>query len=68
MQVISVNVGLPRDVEWEGQIVRTSIWKSPVEGPVLQAEIMRVSPANRARPSERVRMLPPSKASMTRST
>src|SRR5438093_939482 len=39
---------------------------APVDGPVLQAEIMRVSPANRARPSERVRMLPPSRASMTR--
>jgi MOSC domain-containing protein YiiM len=34
MKLISVNVGLPRDVVWRGQAVRTSIWKTPVEGPV----------------------------------
>ena len=30
-RVLSVNVGLPRDVEWEGRIVHTGIWKDPVE-------------------------------------
>lgn len=34
MQVVSVNVGRPRDVVWHGRTVRTSIWKEPVEGPV----------------------------------
>ncbi len=34
MQVISINVGLPRDVESRGQIVRTSIFKDPVAGTV----------------------------------
>jgi len=34
MKLVSVNVGLPRDVEWNGRSVRTSIWKTPVEGPV----------------------------------
>jgi MOSC domain-containing protein YiiM len=34
MQVISINVGLPRDVEWRDQIVRTSIFKEPVTGRV----------------------------------
>src|SRR5215204_3988694 len=34
MRVISVNVGLPREVEWHGRRVLTSIWKSPVTGPV----------------------------------
>jgi MOSC domain-containing protein YiiM len=34
MHVVSVNVGLPREVEWQGRIVRTSIWKDPVVGPV----------------------------------
>lgn len=29
MKVLSVNVGLPREVEWRGRSVRTSIWKSP---------------------------------------
>ena len=27
--LISVNVGLPRDVEWQGRVVRTAIWKRP---------------------------------------
>jgi MOSC domain-containing protein YiiM len=34
MQVISINVGLPREVEWRDQIVRTSIFKEPVTGRV----------------------------------
>ena len=34
MKVVSVNVGLPRDVFADDEWVRTSIWKSPVEGPV----------------------------------
>ena len=34
MQLVSVNVGLPRDVTWHGRVVRTSIWKNPVEGRV----------------------------------
>jgi MOSC domain-containing protein YiiM len=32
--LVSVNVGLPRDVEWRGEIVRTAIFKRPVAGPV----------------------------------
>src|ERR1700760_2492537 len=34
MNVLSVNVGLPRNVEWRGQTVPTSIFKEPVEGSV----------------------------------
>jgi ferredoxin-NADP reductase/MOSC domain-containing protein YiiM len=30
--LLSVNVGLPRDVTWNGKTVRTAIWKSPVVG------------------------------------
>lgn len=33
MKVISLNVGEPREVEWRGEVVRTSIFKAPVEGP-----------------------------------
>jgi ferredoxin-NADP reductase/MOSC domain-containing protein YiiM len=33
--VISVNVGLPREVEWQGKIVRTAVWKKPVTGRVM---------------------------------
>jgi MOSC domain-containing protein YiiM len=31
-QLLSVNVGLPRDVTWNGKTVRTSVWKAPVDG------------------------------------
>jgi ferredoxin-NADP reductase/MOSC domain-containing protein YiiM/ferredoxin len=31
-RLLSVNVGLPRDVTWEGKTVHTAIWKSPIEG------------------------------------
>ena len=31
-RVVSVNVGRPREVQWHGRDVMTSIWKSPVEG------------------------------------
>jgi ferredoxin-NADP reductase/MOSC domain-containing protein YiiM len=29
----SVNVGLPRDVAWQGKTVHAAVWKAPVEGP-----------------------------------
>jgi MOSC domain-containing protein YiiM len=31
-RLLSVNVGLPRDIEWRGRTVHTGIWKSPVDG------------------------------------
>ena len=33
--VVSVNVGLPRNVAWQGRIVRTGVWKTPVTGRVF---------------------------------
>ena len=30
-RLISVNVGLPRDVSWRGATVHTAVWKSPVQ-------------------------------------
>ena len=35
MKVLSVNVGLPRKVLFNGQIVTTGIFKNPVNGPVM---------------------------------
>jgi MOSC domain-containing protein YiiM len=32
MKMISVNVGLPRTVQWKGRAVSTGIFKSPVQG------------------------------------
>ena len=34
MRVVSVNVGLPKDVTVRNETVHTGIWKSPVTGPV----------------------------------
>jgi MOSC domain-containing protein YiiM len=34
MKLLSVNVGLPRRIEWKGKIVRTSIFKRPIAGRV----------------------------------
>jgi MOSC domain-containing protein YiiM len=31
-RLLSVNVGLPRDIEWNGRTVHTGIWKDPVRG------------------------------------
>jgi ferredoxin-NADP reductase/MOSC domain-containing protein YiiM len=31
-RLLSVNVGLPREVAWNGKTVRTAVWKSPVAG------------------------------------
>ena len=32
MKLLSVNVGVPREIEWKGKLVRTSIFKAPVQG------------------------------------
>src|SRR5438132_3135453 len=32
MKLISVNVGLPREITVGGKAVKTSIWKNPVQG------------------------------------
>src|SRR5690242_19928052 len=34
-RVLSVNVGQPRDVIWQGRTVHTAVWKDPVDGPQL---------------------------------
>jgi ferredoxin-NADP reductase/MOSC domain-containing protein YiiM len=31
-RLLSVNVGLPRDIAWRGRTVHTAIWKEPVQG------------------------------------
>jgi ferredoxin-NADP reductase/MOSC domain-containing protein YiiM/ferredoxin len=38
-RLLSVNVGGPREVEWEGKTVRTAIWKQAVEGPRMVRRI-----------------------------
>ena len=39
MKLLSVNVGLPREVLWNGKLVRTSIFKTPVKGRVRIATL-----------------------------
>jgi ferredoxin-NADP reductase/MOSC domain-containing protein YiiM/ferredoxin len=31
-RLLSVNVGLPRDIPWQGKTVHTGVWKTPVQG------------------------------------
>ncbi|WP_405905210.1 MOSC and FAD-binding oxidoreductase domain-containing protein [Streptomyces sp. NBC_00828] len=33
--LLSVNVGMPKDVSWEGRTVHTGVWKYPVRGPAM---------------------------------
>ena len=33
--LVSVNVGLPKDVPWQGKTVHTGVWKYPAAGPQL---------------------------------
>jgi ferredoxin-NADP reductase/MOSC domain-containing protein YiiM len=33
--LLSVNVGMPRDVPWQGKTVHTGVWKHPVQGPAM---------------------------------
>ncbi len=35
MKILSVNVGLPREVTWQGKVVTTGIFKEPVNTPVM---------------------------------
>ena len=34
-RLVSVNIGLPRDINWRGKTVHTGIWKSPVPGRLI---------------------------------
>jgi ferredoxin-NADP reductase/MOSC domain-containing protein YiiM/ferredoxin len=37
--LVSLNVGGPREIQWEGKTVRTAIWKDPVDGPRMARRI-----------------------------
>ena len=39
MKLLSINVGLPREIPWQGKVVRTSIFKSPVSGNVRVSKL-----------------------------
>ena len=39
MRIISVNVGLPREVVWKGMTVQTGIFKDPVDKPVTISKL-----------------------------
>ena len=39
MKLISVNVGLPREVNWQGRTVSTGIFKEPIEGSVMMGTL-----------------------------
>ncbi len=33
--LLSINVGLPKDIPWQGKVVHTAVWKTPVTGRVM---------------------------------
>jgi ferredoxin-NADP reductase/MOSC domain-containing protein YiiM len=37
--IVSVNVGMPREVPWQGRTVRTGIWKAPAAGRVFAGRL-----------------------------
>jgi MOSC domain-containing protein YiiM len=39
MRIVSVNVGVPREVVWKGMAVQTAIFKEPVAGAVTMREL-----------------------------
>ena len=39
MNIVSVNVGMPREVVWKGRTVQTAIFKEPVDGPVKISQL-----------------------------
>ena len=39
LKLLSVNVGMPREVDWHGKLVRTSIFKSPMLGSIRVATL-----------------------------
>src|SRR6266566_5978397 len=39
MKILSVNVGLPREVTWQGKLVTTGIFKDPVQGRVMMRRL-----------------------------
>jgi hypothetical protein len=40
--LLSLNVGLPREVDWQGKTVFTGVWKEPVAG---RRMVRRLTPA-----------------------
>jgi MOSC domain-containing protein YiiM len=49
-RLLSVNVGLPREVEWQGKVIRTSIFKAPVAG-TLRVSMLKIEGDEQADPS-----------------
>src|SRR5215211_7291836 len=35
MRIVSLNVGLPREITWQGKLVTTGIFKQPIKAPVM---------------------------------
>ena len=38
-RIVSVNVGRPQVQEWHGRLVRTAIFKEPVDGPIMACDV-----------------------------
>jgi hypothetical protein len=51
--LLSVNLGKPKDVPWQGKTVHTGAWKHPVAGPAMARPEHRRRPTGRPRRSWR---------------
>jgi MOSC domain-containing protein YiiM len=51
MKIVSVNVGLPREVVWKGMTVQTGIFKDPVGGRVTISKLNRTTSTIRLNPA-----------------
>ncbi len=38
-RLVSVNVGLARDIAWQGKMVHHAFWKAPVKGPRMVSRL-----------------------------
>ncbi len=52
MKLLSIQVGLPREVDWRGKKVMTGIFKEPVQG-LVRVEKLNLEADGQATPSQR---------------
>ena len=57
-KLIAVNVGLPRNVAWNGRTVYTGVWKAPVDGPRMGTRIPALTRQNAGLSAVSFRLIP----------
>jgi hypothetical protein len=57
-KLIAVNVGLPRNVAWNGRTIYTGVWKAPVDGPRMGTRIPALTRQNAGLSAVSFRLIP----------